>query len=103
MTTQGFTPWAPDSKSFAYVSADAAFVQEVRFFVYKDTVCVSLWVLSPRQGREGKRAVAISLSSKLRHQVARIHLQFSFAAAVPLFRLTLYLRLGLLTCQLGLE
>eukprot|EP00752_Nemacystus_decipiens_P007675 g6861.t2 len=29
MFAQGFTPWAPDSKSFTYVSADAAFVQEV--------------------------------------------------------------------------
>lgn len=28
--SQGFTPWAPDSRSFAYVSADSAFVQEVR-------------------------------------------------------------------------
>lgn len=27
---KGFTPWAPDSKSFTYVSAEAAFVQEVR-------------------------------------------------------------------------
>ncbi|CAM9555574.1 unnamed protein product, partial [Hapterophycus canaliculatus] len=29
MFAQGFTPWAPDSKSFAYVSAEASFVQEV--------------------------------------------------------------------------
>lgn len=29
MFAQGFTPWSPDSKSFTYVGADAAFVQEV--------------------------------------------------------------------------
>lgn len=29
MFAQGFTPWSPDGKSFAYVAADAAFVQEV--------------------------------------------------------------------------
>ncbi|CAM9274655.1 unnamed protein product [Ectocarpus sp. 6 AP-2014] len=29
MFAQGFTPWAPDSKSFSYVSAEASFVQEV--------------------------------------------------------------------------
>lgn len=42
--SQGFTPWAPDSKSFAYVSAEAAFVQEVRnccfrVFGYRVSVC----------------------------------------------------------------
>ncbi|CAN0547499.1 unnamed protein product, partial [Laminaria digitata] len=30
MFAQGFTPWAPDSKSFAYVTEESAFVQEVR-------------------------------------------------------------------------
>lgn len=44
MFAQGFTPWAPDAKSFAYVAANSAFIQEVRLYYVIDCT-ITIYIL----------------------------------------------------------